>query len=147
MRRVFEVAKILHDSHYRHYTARHTTRIACAGSLYARIVDTIGSGTTAIAAKELGREYIGIERDDTYVEVAKKHLDETVPLDETLVSGKLEAKVPRVALGLLVDVDQLLIKDDTVLFIEQKERDECLPNRFHFILICFEPRNTFLSIF
>ncbi len=105
------------------------------------IVTTIGSGTTAVAVKELGREYIGIERDDTYVEVAKKYLD------ETLVSGKLEAKVPRIALDLLVDVDQLLIKDDTVLFIEQKEHDEYLPNRLHFILICFEPRNTFLSIF
>lgn len=110
---------------------------------YCMIVTTIGSGTTAVAAKELGREYIGIERDDTYVEVAKKYLDETVPLDETLVSGKLEAKVPRIALDLLVDIDQLLIKDDTVLFIEQKEHDEYLPNRLHFILIYFEPRNTF----
>ena len=50
------------------------------------------------------RQYIGIERDDTYVKVAKKRLDETVSLDETLVSGKLEAKAPRVAFGLLVDI-------------------------------------------
>lgn len=64
----------------------------------------LGSGTTAVAAKELGRRYVGIERDATYVKVAKKRLDETVLLDETLVSSRLEAKVPRIAFGLLVDV-------------------------------------------
>ena len=64
----------------------------------------LGSGTTAVAAKELGRQYIGIERDDTYVEVAKQRLDKTTPLDETLVSSKLEAKAPRIAFGLLVDI-------------------------------------------
>ena len=64
----------------------------------------LGSGTTAVAAKELGRQYIGIERDDTYIKVAKQRLDKTTLLDEALVSSKLEAKTPRVAFGLLVDI-------------------------------------------
>lgn len=63
----------------------------------------LGSGTTAVAAKELGRSYIGIERDSTYVKIAKKRLADTTPLDETLITSKLEAKAPRVAFGLLVD--------------------------------------------
>ena len=37
----------------------------------------LGSGTTAVAAKELGRSYIGIERDSIYVKVAKKRLADT----------------------------------------------------------------------
>lgn len=34
----------------------------------------LGSGTTAIAAKELGRQYIGIEREAEYVEIAEARL-------------------------------------------------------------------------
>jgi len=63
----------------------------------------LGSGTTAVAAKELGRSYIGIERDSTYVKVTRKRLANTTLLDGTLITGKLEAKAPRVAFGLLVD--------------------------------------------
>jgi len=34
----------------------------------------LGSGTTAIAAKQLKRKYIGIEREQEYVEIAKARL-------------------------------------------------------------------------
>lgn len=34
----------------------------------------LGSGTTAIAAKQLGREYIGIEREKEYVEIAEARI-------------------------------------------------------------------------
>lgn len=36
----------------------------------------VGSGTTAVAAKKLGFNYIGIEINKEYVEIAKKRLDE-----------------------------------------------------------------------
>ena len=34
----------------------------------------IGAGTTAVAAKQLGRRYIGIEIDPDYVKIAEKNL-------------------------------------------------------------------------
>jgi len=39
----------------------------------------VGSGTTAVAAKKLGRKFIGIEINQEYVEIAKKRLDKVSP--------------------------------------------------------------------
>ena len=49
--------------------------------LYTRPGDIVldpflGSGTTAIACKQLGRHYIGIEKDQRYYDIAKKRVDE-----------------------------------------------------------------------
>jgi len=44
----------------------------------------IGTGTTAIAAKRLGRRYIGIDIDQKYVDITSKKLKETEP---TLING------------------------------------------------------------
>lgn len=63
----------------------------------------LGSGTTAVAAKELGRSYIGIERDDGYVKIAKKRIASVAQHAEDYLSNKLEIKAPRVAFGVLVD--------------------------------------------
>lgn len=35
----------------------------------------MGSGTTGVAAKELGRNFIGIEIDKKYFDIAKKRID------------------------------------------------------------------------
>lgn len=45
----------------------------------------IGTGTTAVAAKSLGRRYIGIDLDKKYIEIAKRNIKEAI---ETKVSGK-----------------------------------------------------------
>ncbi|MDR0588655.1 MAG: site-specific DNA-methyltransferase [Burkholderiales bacterium] len=39
----------------------------------------LGTGTTAIAAKRLGRQYIGFELDDEYVKISRKKLKQTKP--------------------------------------------------------------------
>ena len=36
----------------------------------------MGSGTTGVAAKELGRNFIGIEIDKKYFDIAKKRIDD-----------------------------------------------------------------------
>jgi len=40
----------------------------------------LGTGTTAIAAKKMGRHYIGIDIDNEYVELAKKKVSEAYPI-------------------------------------------------------------------
>lgn len=40
----------------------------------------IGTGTTAIAAKRMGRDYIGIDIDPKYVEIAKENVNLTKPI-------------------------------------------------------------------
>ena len=39
----------------------------------------MGSGTTGIAAKNLGREFIGIEISPKYLEIAKQRIDSAQP--------------------------------------------------------------------
>ncbi|MBI4286394.1 MAG: site-specific DNA-methyltransferase [Chloroflexi bacterium] len=48
----------------------------------------IGTGTTAIAAKQLGRKYIGIDIDNKYVEISKEKLESatTTQINECYVS-------------------------------------------------------------
>ena len=41
----------------------------------------VGSGTTAAAAKELGRQFIGIDREPTYVDAARERVDKVKPID------------------------------------------------------------------
>jgi len=44
----------------------------------------VGTGTTAIAAKRLGRRYIGIDIDPKYVEISRKKLENVSP---TMING------------------------------------------------------------
>ena len=63
-----------------------------------------GTGTTGAVARRLGRRWIGIERESSYVEVARRRIAATLPLDEsamTIMTDKRTA--PRVAFGLLVE--------------------------------------------
>lgn len=39
---------------------------------------TMGSGTTGVACKNLNRDFIGIEMDDKYFDIAKKRIEDTV---------------------------------------------------------------------
>lgn len=43
----------------------------------------VGSGTTAAAAKELGRRFVGIEREESYVNAARARVENVIPKDLT----------------------------------------------------------------
>ncbi|NWG52484.1 MAG: site-specific DNA-methyltransferase [Hydrogenophilaceae bacterium] len=63
-----------------------------------------GTGTTGAVAKKLGRRYIGLERDKTYAQAAKKRIaavDAAAP--ENLVVTKSKKEEPRVPFGLLIE--------------------------------------------
>ena len=63
-----------------------------------------GTGTTAAAAKRLGRNYIGIERDETYVRLSRARLKAIEPINgEDLETEKSKKSLPRVPFGALLE--------------------------------------------
>ncbi len=67
-----------------------------------------GTGTTGAVARRLGRRWIGIERDATYVDVARERIDAALPLDERAVTTMMSPKSqPKVAFGTLVETGMI----------------------------------------
>jgi modification methylase len=63
-----------------------------------------GTGTTGAVARRLGRRWIGIEREKSYVKVANQRIRSTLPLDESAMATMADKRAaPRVAFGLLVE--------------------------------------------
>ncbi len=63
-----------------------------------------GTGTTGAVAKKLGRHFIGIERENTYVNAALKRIAQIRPHDEkALKISEPKRSAPRVAFGSLVE--------------------------------------------
>ena len=63
-----------------------------------------GTGTTGAVARRLGRRWIGIEREPSYVKVAHERIASTLPLDESAMQTVADKRgQPRVAFGLLVE--------------------------------------------
>ncbi len=67
-----------------------------------------GSGTTGAVAKRLGRSFIGIEREQDYIEAATRRITDVTPLGKaelTVMTGKKAE--PRVAFSVLVEAGHL----------------------------------------
>jgi modification methylase len=63
-----------------------------------------GTGTTGAVARRLGRRWIGIERETSYVKVAEERIASTLPLDESAMQTVRDKRdQPRVAFGTLVE--------------------------------------------
>jgi DNA modification methylase len=63
----------------------------------------MGSGTTAAVAKRLGRNFLGFEKDTSYIKVAKERLSKIEPLAQPLLEYKIEKQIPKVPFGNLIE--------------------------------------------
>ncbi len=63
----------------------------------------MGSGTTGAVAKKLRRNFIGIEKEKKYIEIALDRISETLPIDEKYLSNIIEAKKPKVPFSSLIE--------------------------------------------
>src|SRR5205807_6966509 len=74
-----------------------------------------GTGTTGAVAKKLGRHFIGIDRDTTYIAAALKRIAAVKPLSADAIETAVPKRsAPRVAFGSLVEMG--LIEPGTELY-------------------------------
>ena len=65
----------------------------------------LGTGTTAVVAKKLGRNYFGIENEKKYFKTAKQRLEKTIKMeDHYLDTIKNNKSKPRIPFGSLVEL-------------------------------------------
>ena len=80
----------------------------------------LGSGTTAVVSKKLGRNFFGIEKEKNYYDAAFKRIKDTkVIQDEYLDALKNNRSKPRVPFGSLVELG--IIKPGTEIYDQKKE--------------------------
>ncbi len=74
----------------------------------------LGSGTTAVVAKKLGRKFIGIEKEKKYFDLSKVRIKKTHALDNEIIEiSKSRKEMPKVPFGELVE--QGLIPPGSIL--------------------------------
>ena len=80
----------------------------------------LGTGTTAVVAKKLGRNYYGIEKEKSYFNAAKERIGKTLKIEDnyldTIENNKSK---PRVPFGSLVEMG--IIKPGASLFDPKKK--------------------------
>ena len=65
------------DDFYILYPVINDTEVKTYTNENGTVLDfTMGSGTTGVACKNLNRDFIGIEKDDKYFNIAKERMDE-----------------------------------------------------------------------
>ena len=79
----------------------------------------LGTGTTAVVAKKLGRKYFGIEKDKRYFKAANERINRTKIIEENYLDALENNKSkPRIPFGSLVELG--ILKPGTVLFDTKK---------------------------
>lgn len=85
-----------------------------------------GSGTTGAIAKQLKRNFIGIEKDENYIQVAQKRIASIKPVDDESLNVS-SAKIKRIPFGSLVENGYLKI-GETLYFENKKTKAKVLAN-------------------
>ncbi|MGP6239602.1 site-specific DNA-methyltransferase [Cuniculiplasma sp. SKW4] len=62
-----------------------------------------GTGTTLVVAKKLGRKFVGIEREPSYIELVRIRLESTNSYERNLLDNPLEIKNKRLPFGSLIE--------------------------------------------
>jgi modification methylase len=81
-------------------------RVIMAGTKPGDVVldPFFGSGTTGAVAKRLGRHWIGLERDENYIALAKKRIAAVQPVADTaLLHTPSKREEPRIPFGWLIE--------------------------------------------
>ncbi len=80
----------------------------------------LGSGTTAVVAKKMGRNYFGIEKEKKYFKVAKQRLEKTIKIkDHYLDTIKNNRSKPRIPFGSLVELG--IVRPGMSIFDQKKK--------------------------
>ena len=94
----------------------------------------IGTGTSAVVAKKLGRKYFGIEKDKKYFGAANKRINQTKVIEDNYLDTVENNKSkPRIPFGSLVEMG--IIKPGSVLFDQKRKfnakimADGCLKHK------------------
>jgi DNA modification methylase len=78
-----------------------------------------GSGTTAAAAKRLGRNFIAFDREEFYVQVANERVENINPIENVNLEYKIEKRKPKVPFGNLlakgmIEVGEIIYSKDEI---------------------------------
>jgi modification methylase len=76
-----------------------------------------GSGTTGAVAKKLGRNWIGVERDEKYIRVAQERIDAVEPAPPESLISKNPRQQKRIPFGALLEAG-LLQPGQTLYFVK-----------------------------
>jgi len=80
----------------------------------------LGTGTTAVVAKKLGRKYFGIEKDKKYFKAAEERINKAKVIEESYLDTlENNRSKPRVPFGSLVELG--IIKPGTSIFDQKKK--------------------------
>ncbi len=80
----------------------------------------LGSGTTAVVSKKLGRSYFGIEKEKKYLEAANRRVKNTnIIKDEYLDTVQNNKSKPRIPFGSLIELG--VIKPGTEIYDQKKK--------------------------
>jgi modification methylase len=105
--------RLKRDGHKAHPTQKpeallYRVMLACTQPGDVVLDPFFGTGTTGAVAKRLGRKWIGIEREPSYIEVAEERIQAALPLDESALGIMQSSRQqPKVAFGTLVETGYL----------------------------------------